>query len=321
MSAQETLSFADITAAAERLRGVAHRTPILSSRSLNRMFGCTVLLKAENFQRGGAFKFRGAYNAIAKLTPAERARGVVAFSSGNHGQAVALAASLFGTPATLVMPADAPALKIEAARSYGAEVVLYDRYREDRQALAERIQGERGAALIPPYDHWDVIAGQGTCGLEIALDAGPLDALIVCTSGGGLLAGCTIAIKTLLPRCELYGAEPQASGKLGQSLARGEIVSIELPRTICDGLQTRAVGTRPWTIISKQVSGALTANDETVRAMMRLLFERLKIVVEPSGAIALASLWEARERFAGKRVAVTLSGGNVELFDRSLGAI
>jgi threonine dehydratase len=314
------LAFADVTAAAERLRGVAHRTPILTSRTLDRLFGCELLLKAENFQRGGAFKFRGAYNAIALLTPTERAQGIVAFSSGNHAQAVALAARLLGTRAVIVMPEDAPALKIEATRGYGAEVVLYDRYREDRRAIAERIQRERGGTLIPPFDHLGVMAGQGTCGLEIALDGGRVDALVVCASGGGLLSGSTVAIKQLLPDCEVFGAEPEAGNDIQQSLAKGEIVAIDVPRTICDGLQTQAVGVRPWQIISTQVAGILTASDETVLEMMRLLFERLKIVVEPSGAAALAAVWTHRERFAGRRVAVTLSGGNIGV-DRFIGLL
>ncbi len=307
------IEFADVLAAAERLRGVAHRTPILRSRTLDAMFGCEVLLKAENFQRMGAFKFRGAYNAIAALPEAARRAGVVAFSSGNHAQAVALAARQFAIPAWIVMPEDAPKNKIEATRGYGAEIVFYDRYREDRRAIAEALAEQRAASLIPPFDHPDVIAGQGTCGLEIALDAGRLDALIVCTGGGGLLAGCTLAVKHLLPQCEIFAAEPEAGNDLQRSLAAGRIVSIDVPATICDGLQTQAVGELPWSIIASQVTAALTASEANILAMMQLLFERLKIVVEPSGAAALAALWEAKERFAGRRVAVTLSGGNIGL--------
>jgi threo-3-hydroxy-L-aspartate ammonia-lyase len=307
------LSFSEITAAAERLRGVAYRTPILTSSTVNKMFGCEVLMKAENFQRMGAFKFRGGYNSIASLSKQERGAGVIAFSSGNHAQAVALSARLLDTKAVIVMPKDAPPLKIEATRGYGAEVVLYDRYTEDRAAIASKLCEERGGTLIPPYDYLPVMAGQGTCGLEVALDAGRVDAFIVCASGGGFLSGCTIAVKQLLPNCEMFGAEPEAGNDMQQSLRSGEIVSIDVPKTICDGQQTQAVGNEPFKVIKKHVTDILTAKDETVVAMMRLLFERMKIVVEPSGASALAALYENRERFAGRRVAVTLSGGNIDL--------
>jgi threo-3-hydroxy-L-aspartate ammonia-lyase len=307
------LSFSDITAAAERLRGVAYRTPILTSSTVNKMFGCDVLMKAENFQRMGAFKFRGGFNAIAMLSKQERGAGVIAFSSGNHAQAVALSARLLETKSVIVMPRDAPPLKIEATRGYGAEVVLYDRYKEDRAVIASKLLEERGGTLIPPYDYLPVMAGQGTCGLEVALDAGRVDAFIVCASGGGFLSGCTIAMKQVLPNCEMFGAEPEAGNDMQLSLRSGEIVSIDVPKTICDGQQTQAVGNEPFKVIKKHVTDILTAKDETVVAMMRLLFERMKIVVEPSGASALAALYENRERFAGRRVAVTLSGGNIDL--------
>ncbi|TAG06017.1 MAG: pyridoxal-phosphate dependent enzyme [Betaproteobacteria bacterium] len=306
------LTFSEITAAAERLRGVAHRTPILTSRAVNAMFGCEVLMKAENLQRMGAFKFRGGYNAIAALSAAQRAAGVVAFSSGNHAQAVALSAQLLGCKAVIVMPQDAPKLKIDATKGYGAEVVLYDRYTQDRAAIAQQIQTERGGTLIPPYDYLPVMAGQGTCGLEIALDAGRVDSVIICTSGGGLLSGCAIAIKQLLPQCEIFGAEPEAGNDMQQSLRIGEIQTIAVPDTICDGLQTQAVGFEPFKVIKQHVKDILTAKDETVIAMMRLVFERMKMVVEPSGAAALAALYENRERFQGQRVAITFSGGNID---------
>jgi threo-3-hydroxy-L-aspartate ammonia-lyase len=237
---------------------------------------------------------------------------VIAFSSGNHAQAVALSARLLGTKAVIVMPKDAPPLKIEATRDYGAEVVLYDRYTEDRAAIAAKLRAERGGTLIPPYDYLPVMAGQGTCALEVALDAGRVDAFVVCAGGGGLLSGCTIAVKQLLPNCEMFGAEPEAGNDMQQSFRSGEIVSIDVPKTICDGQQTQAVGIEPFKVIKKHVTDILTAKDETVIAMMRLVFERMKIVVEPSGASALAALYENRERFAGRRVAVTLSGGNVD---------
>ena len=307
------LQFAEIAAAAARLKGVAHRTPVVTSRTLDALRGARVLMKAENLQRMGAFKFRGGYNSVNVLSAAERARGVVAFSSGNHAQAVALAAQLHGCRATIVMPQDAPALKLAATRGYGAEVIVYDRYKEDRAAIAQRLTEERGAALIPPYDHLPVMAGAGTAALELIEDAGPLDALIVCAGGGGFLSGCTVAARHLLPAIEVFGAEPERGNDMQLSLARGEIVSIDVPRTICDGQQTQAVGKHPFEVIKAHVKDVLTVPDPVVVEAMRFAFERLKLVLEPSGACALAALMQHRERFAGKRVGVTLSGGNVDI--------
>lgn len=307
------LNFDDIRAAATRLEGHAHRTPILTSRTLNATLGCEVFLKAENFQRMGAFKFRGGFNAIASLDPEIRSRGVVAFSSGNHAQAVALSARLHGIESTIVMPSDAPPLKIEATRGYGASVVLYDRYREDRAAIGARLAAEKGCSLIPPFDYLPVMAGQGTCGLEIGEQVQGLDALIVCLGGGGFLSGCTVAMKALQPSVACYGAEPLAGNDVQQSLAKGEIVSIDVPSTICDGQQTQAVGIEPFKVIRTHVAGILTASDSDVVEAMRFAFERMKIVLEPSGACALASLIAHREQFRGQRVAVTLSGGNIDL--------
>jgi threo-3-hydroxy-L-aspartate ammonia-lyase len=270
-------------------------------------------MKAENFQRMGAFKFRGGYNAINSLTDAERERGVFAFSSGNHAQAVALSARLHDCKATILMPSDAPQAKLDATRAYGAEVITYDRYKEDRQALAERLSSERNAVLIPPYDYLPVMAGQGTCGLEIAEDVPHLDALIVCTGGGGFLSGCTVGAKGVQPQIELFGAEPEAGNDVQQSLRRDAIVRINVPQTICDGQQTQAVGTLPFAVIRHHVKDVLTASDDSVIEAMRFAFERMKIVLEPSGACALAALTENRTRFSGKRVAVTLSGGNIDL--------
>ncbi|MFT3664188.1 threo-3-hydroxy-L-aspartate ammonia-lyase [Piscinibacter sp.] len=305
------LQFTEIEAAAARLKGIAHRTPVLSSRTLDALLGATVLMKAENLQRMGAFKFRGGFNSVAVLSEAERARGVVAFSSGNHAQAVALAARLHGCRATIVMPHDAPALKLAATRGYGAEVVVYDRYREDRAEIARRLTAERGAALIPPFDHLPVMAGQGTAALELIEDTGPLDALIVCAGGGGFLSGCAVAARHLLPGIEVFGAEPERGNDMQLSLARGEIVTIEVPRTICDGQQTQAVGRQPFEVIKTQVKDILTVPDPVVVEAMRFAFERMKQVLEPSGACALAALMHHRERFAGRRVGVTLSGGNI----------
>ncbi len=305
------LQFSQVQSAAARLKGVAHRTPVLTSRTLDAMLGMQVFMKAENLQRMGAFKFRGGYNSVNVLTDAERARGVVAFSSGNHAQAVALAAQLHGCRATIVMPHDAPALKLAATRGYGAEVVLYDRYKEDRSAIAKALVEERGAALIPPYDHLPVMAGQGTAALELIEDVGPLEALIVCAGGGGLLSGCTVAAKHLLPDIAVYGAEPERGNDMQQSLRRGEIVSIDVPRTICDGQQTQAVGIQPFEVIRAMVKDVLAVPDPVVVEAMRFVFERMKLVLEPSGACALAALMHQREQFRGQRVGVTLSGGNI----------
>ncbi|MBC7733032.1 MAG: threo-3-hydroxy-L-aspartate ammonia-lyase [Bacteriovorax sp.] len=307
------LQFTDIQLAAARLKGVAHRTPVLTSRTLDAMLGLQVFMKAENLQRMGAFKFRGGYNAVNALSDAERARGVVAFSSGNHAQAVALAAQLHGCRATIVMPHDAPAPKLAATRGYGAEVVLYDRYTQDRAAIASALVAEQQATLIPPYDYLPVMAGQGTAALELIEDAGALDALIVCAGGGGFLSGCAVAARHLLPEVRVYGAEPERGNDMQQSLRGGRIVSIEVPRTICDGQQTQSVGKHPFEVIQALVTDVLTASDPAVVDAMRFAFERMKVVLEPSGACALASLMVNRERFKGQRVGITLSGGNVGL--------
>jgi len=305
------LQFTDIQAAATRLEGHAHRTPVLTSRTLDAMLGAQVFMKAESLQRMGAFKFRGGYNAVSALSDAQRARGVVAFSSGNHAQAVALAAQLHGCQATIVMPQDAPALKLAATRGYGAEVVIYDRYTQDRAAIAQALVEARGATLIPPFDDLRVMAGQGTAALELIEDAGPLDALIVCAGGGGFLSGCAVAAKHLLPQIRVLGAEPERGNDMQQSLRAGRIVSIEVPRTICDGQQTQAVGKHPFEVIQALVSDVLTATDPGVVDAMRFAFERMKVVLEPSGACALAALMQHRAQFKGQRVGVTLSGGNI----------
>ncbi|MEO8152071.1 MAG: threo-3-hydroxy-L-aspartate ammonia-lyase [Rhizobacter sp.] len=305
------LQFTDIQAAAARIKGVAHRTPVLRSSTLDELLGLQVFMKAENLQRMGAFKFRGAYNAVNALSDAERSRGVVAFSSGNHAQAVALAARMHGCRATIVMPHDAPALKLAATRGYGAEVVIYDRYQQDRAAIANRLVSEQQATLIPPFDYLPVMAGQGTAALELLEDTGPLDALIVCAGGGGFLAGCAVAARHLAPGIRVYGAEPERGNDMQLSLRAGHIVSIDVPRTICDGQQTQAIGRHPFEVIQALVSDVLTVPDPVVVEAMRFVFERMKIVLEPSGACALAALMQHRGRFAGQRVGVTLSGGNI----------
>lgn len=308
------LTFADIEDAATRLKGIAHRTPIITSRTLDDLIGARVYLKAENLQRMGAFKFRGGYNAVNTLTDDERSRGVVAFSSGNHAQAVALAARLHGCAATIVMPTDAPASKLEATRHYGAEVITYDRYTEDRAAVAQSIVESRGAALIPPFNSYPVMAGQGTTALELIQDLpDPLDALIVCTGGGGFVSGCAVAAQHLTPGIQVYASEPERGNDIEQSLRAGRIVSIDVPRTICDGQQTQAPGVLTFEIMRQRLAGVLTVPDPVVVQVMRFLFERMKLVVEPSGASALAALLQHRGRFAGQRVGVTLSGGNVSV--------
>jgi len=299
-------------AAAARLRGVAHRTPIVTSRTLDARVGARVFLKCENLQRMGAFKFRGAYNRIAQLDAAERARGVVAFSSGNHAQGVALAAQLLGVPATIVMPEDAPASKLAATREYGAEVILYDRNTMNRWAIAERLAAERGAVLVPPYDDTAIVAGQGTVALELLEDVPDLDVLLVCTGGGGLLAGSALAATALRPGIAVFGVEPAAGDDFAQSFARGERVEIPVPDTIADGQRTTSPGELTFPIVKRLCAGIVTAREEDLCEAMRFAFERLKLVVEPSGACALAALLAGTVGVAGSRVGVILSGGNVD---------
>lgn len=317
------IHFADVQAAADRLRGVANRTPVMTSRTLDALTGARVFLKVESFQRIGAFKFRGAYNAISMLDPEVRSRGVVTSSSGNHAQAVALSAQLFGIPATIVMPTDAPPAKIAATRDYGAEIVLYDRYNEDRAAIADRVARELGATMIPPFDHPYVMAGNGTTALELIEDAGKLDLLLVCLGGGGLLAGCATAAKHLLPQIEIWGVEPAAGDDWAQSFARGERIGLAaVPRTIADGQQTEAPGLLTWPTVWPLVQGIATVTDNEIRDAMQFLFERMKLVVEPSGASALAALLTGKVDGRGKKVGVTVSGGNIgiEGFCRIIGA-
>jgi threonine dehydratase len=306
------IGFGDIIAAAARLRGVAHRTPVVTSRSLDRRTGAQAFLKCENLQRMGAFKFRGAYNRLAQLSADERARGVVAYSSGNHAQGVALAAQLLEIPAVILMPEDAPAAKVAATREYGAEVIFFDRERSHRAELAADLARERGATLVPPYDDPAIVAGQGTAALELLQEAPDLDVLLVPTGGGGLLAGCATAAAELCAGIAIYGVEPQAGDDFAQSFARGERVTIPVPRTIADGQQTVSPGVLTFPIVRKLCAGILTVSDDDVRAAMRFAFERLKLVVEPSGASALAALLAAKLDLRGRRVGIILSGGNVD---------
>lgn len=302
----------DVQAAARRLDGVAHRTPVITARTLDEATGAArVLLKAENLQRVGAFKFRGAYNAVAALPDAERRAGVATVSSGNHAQALSLAARLHEVPAVILMPEDAPAGKLAATRGYGAEVVLFDRYSVDREELLADLVAERGLTPIHPYDDYAVMAGQGTVALELIEDAGPLDILLVCLGGGGLLSGCATATAALSPDTRIIGVEPEAGDDFVRSLAAGERVRIDVPRTIADGQQLPIPGVFTFPVIQDLVHEVVTVSDEEIVAAMRLLFERAKTVAEPSGASAFAALLAGKVDAQGLRVGVTISGGNV----------
>jgi threonine dehydratase len=302
----------DVQAAAGRLAGVAHRTPVLTGRQLDEATGAArVLLKAENLQRAGAFKFRGAYNAVASLSRSERARGVATVSSGNHAGALALAARLHEVPAVILMPDDAPAGKLAATAGYGAEIIRFDRYAADREELLAALVAERGLVPVHPYDDERVMAGQGTTALELLEDAGPLDLMLVCLGGGGLLAGCATAIKALSPDTRVVGVEPEAGDDFVRSLAAGERVRIEVPRTIADGQQLPLPGELTFPVIQHLVDEVVTVSDAEIVDAMRLLFERTKTVTEPSGASAFAALLAGKVQAAGLRVGVTLSGGNI----------
>jgi threonine dehydratase len=301
----------DVRAAARRLDGVAHRTPVLTSRSLDEAAGATVLLKAENLQRVGAFKFRGAYNAVASLEPEERARGVATVSSGNHAQALSLAARLHGVPAVILMPEDAPPGKRAATAAHGAEIVDFDRYAEDREALLAALVADRGLVPVHPYDDPRVMAGQGTVALELLEDAGPLDVLLVCLGGGGLLAGCATVARALSPETRVIGVEPEAGDDFKRSLAAGERVRVPVPRTIADGQQLPMPGALTFPVVRERVDEVVTVSDADIIRTMRFLFERVKTVAEPSGASALAALLSGAVDARGARVGVTISGGNV----------
>ena len=301
----------DVERAARRIDGVANRTPVLTSRTLDAAVGASVVAKAECFQRAGAFKFRGAFNAVAALSPSERARGVATDSSGNHAQALALAAALHDVPAAILMPEDAPAPKVAATRGYGAEVVFYDRYREDRASLGQELADQRGMAVVPPFNHWDVICGQGTAALELFDEVGHVDTLLVCVGGGGLIAGCATVAAAQDLDVRVVGVEPEAGDDVKQSLERDEIVTIDTPRTIADGQQTTAPGDKTFAVMRELVESIVTVSDDEIVAAMRFAFERMNVVLEPSGASALAALLAGRIDVGGQRVGVTFSGGNV----------
>ena len=306
-------TYDDVVQAAERIAGAAHRTPVLTSRTVNEEFGAEVFFKCENMQRMGAFKFRGGYNALARFSPEQRRAGVVAFSSGNHAQAIALSARLLDIRATIIMPEDAPAAKVAATRGYGATVVTYDRYTEDREQIGRALAERDGLTLIPPYDHADVIAGQGTAAKELFDEVGPLDAFFVCLGGGGLLSGSALATRALSPGCLLYGVEPEAGNDGQQSFRTGQIVHIDTPRTIADGAQTQHLGQLTFPIIQRDVDDILTVSDDELVACMRFFAERMKIVVEPTGCLGFAAARKMKDSLRGKRIGVLVSGGNIDL--------
>ena len=310
------VSYDDVAAAAKRLAGRAHRTPIMTSRQVDERTGCGVFFKCENFQRMGAFKFRGAFNAISQLTPEQKSRGVITYSSGNHAQAVALAASLLGTSAVIVMPQDAPQVKLAATRGYGGEVVIYDKNTDVREELAARIAQERGLTVIPPYDHPHVIAGQGTAAKELFEDVGPLDYLFVCVGGGGLISGCGLAAHALSPGCQVIGVEPEAGDDATRSFKTKTLQKVHNPDTIADGARTPYLGQITFPLVLQYVHDMVTVSDPELLAAMLYIWERMKIVIEPTGALGAAGLFERKvSPPAGSRVGVIISGGNVDVRD------
>jgi threonine dehydratase len=306
-------SFEEVQAAARRIEGQAHRTPVITSRTVDEEFGARVFFKCENLQRMGAFKFRGAFNALSRFDARQRKAGVVAFSSGNHAQAIALSARILGIPSTIVMPHDAPAAKVAATRGYGGRVVSYDRYTEDREQIGRELAERHGLTLVPPYDHPDVIAGQGTAAKELFEEVGELDAFFVCLGGGGLLAGSALATRALSPRCKLYGVEPEAGNDGQQSFRSGAIVHIDTPRTIADGAQTQHLGHLTFPIIRRDVDDILTVSDAQLVERMAFAFTRMKLVIEPTGCLGFAAALAMKDQLKGRRVGILVSGGNVDL--------
>ncbi|CAJ0721139.1 L-threo-3-hydroxyaspartate ammonia-lyase [Ralstonia edaphis] len=307
------ISYDDVVAAHARLHGVAHKTPVLTSATANAMSGAELFFKAESFQRMGAFKFRGAYNALSQFTPEQRKAGVITFSSGNHAQAIALSAKLLGMRAVIVMPKDAPVVKVEATRGYGGEVVFFDRYTEDREAIGRKLAEEQGLTLIPPYDHPHVMAGQGTAAKELIEEVGPLDVLLAPLGGGGLLSGCATAARALNPACKIFGVEPEAGNDGQQSFRTGQIVHIDTPKTLADGAQTQHLGNHTFAVIRELVHDIVTVTDTELVNAMQFFASRMKAVVEPTGCLAAAAALNGKVDVRGKRVGVILSGGNVDL--------
>jgi len=307
------VTYDDVKAAAERLRGVAHRTPVATSSTLDERLSARLFLKCENLQRAGAFKFRGAYDAIAKLTPAERGRGILTYSSGNHAQAIALASRLLGATATIVMPVNAPAAKRRATEGYGARIVAYDPAREKREEVAEALRREGGSVLVPPYDHADVIAGQGTAAKELLEEVGEVDLLLVPCGGGGLLSGSALSARALAPQCRVIGVEPEMADDATRSFKTGTLHTVSNPPTIADGARTPSLGTLTFPLVRQNVDDMVTVSDDDLVRAMRFVWERMKLVVEPTGVLGLAAALTRKVDVAGKRVGVILSGGNVDL--------
>jgi threo-3-hydroxy-L-aspartate ammonia-lyase len=307
------ITYADIEAAARRLDGIAYRTPVMTSRTADVTAGGKLFFKCENLQRGGAFKFRGAYNAIATLTDDQRRHGVIAYSSGNHAQAVAFAGRLQGVATTIVMPKDAPASKVSATREYGGEIIFYDRYTESREEICAALATERGLTVIPPYDHPQVIAGAGTAARELFESIGELDVLFVCLGGGGLLAGSALSAEALSPQCRVIGVEPEAGNDGQQSFRAGHVVRIPVPRSIADGALTTYLGANNFPIIRGLVHDIVTVTDQMLVETMRFFAERMKIVVEPTGCLGAAAALSRRFHAAGERIGVLISGGNIDL--------
>ena len=307
------VSYDDVAGAAVRLAGPAHRTPVLTSSTINARTGADAFFKCENFQRMGAFKFRGAYNALSLLSADEKKRGVLAYSSGNHAQAVALAGRMLGIKPVIVMPMDAPPVKIEATRGYGAEVVLYDKHSVERESFSRALAEERGLAVIPPFDHPHVVAGQGTAAKELIEEVGALDFLLVCCGGAGLLSGCAVASDALSPACRVIGVEPELGDDATRSFRSGTLQSCHNPETIADGARTHSMGKVTFPLVMRYVDDMLTVNDAELLGTMFFLWERMKMVVEPTGALAATALIEAKRDFKGARVGVIISGGNVDL--------
>lgn len=307
------VTYRDIEAAADRLAGVAHRTPVLTSRTIDRRTHCQVYFKCENFQRTGSFKFRGAYNSLAQLSPQQQEKGVITYSSGNHAQAIAMSGQLLGIPTVIVMPENAPDVKIVATRNYGAEVILYDPQQVKREELGQQLATERGLVLIPPYNHPSVIAGQGTAAKELVEEVGELDLLLVCCGGGGLLSGSAIAAHSLSPNCQVIGVEPENADDATRSFHTKFLHHTDNPDTIADGARTPSLGTLTFPIILHYVDDMVTVSEDALRRTMVFLWERLKIVVEPTGVLAAAALLEEKVTAKGKRVGIIISGGNVAL--------
>lgn len=305
--------FNDVLEAEQRIRGIAHRTPVFCSERLNQKFSAKIFFKCENLQRTGSFKFRGAYNALSKFNLEQRQRGVIAFSSGNHAQGIALAAKLLDIPATIIMPKDAPKIKVNATKAYGANVIFYNRYTQNREEMAARLAKEHGFSLIPSYDHIDIIAGQGTAVKELIDEVGALDVVLMGLGGGGLLSGSLLAIKALLPNCQVYGVEPETGNDGQQSLWAGEIIDIDTPQTIADGAQTQHLGQLTFPIIQHKVTDILTVTDHALIQVLQFFAQTMKIVVEPTGCLGTAALSQLMEKIHGKRVGIVLTGGNVDL--------